>query len=38
MLAHGHLLRNDLLALRQCNKSSAAAVQRSIQDDERFEK
>ena len=32
------LPRNDLLALRQCNKSSAAAVQRSIQDDERFEK
>ena len=32
------LPRNDLLAKRQCNKSSAAAVQRSIQDDERFAK
>ena len=32
------LPRNDLLAKRQCNKSSAAAVQRSIQDDDRFEK
>ena len=32
------LPRNDLLALRQCNKSSAAAVQRSIQGDDRFEK
>ena len=32
------LPRNDLLALRQCNKSSAAAVQRSIQDDDRFQK
>ena len=32
------LPRNDLLAKRQCNKSSAAAVQRSIQDDDRFAK
>ena len=32
------LPRNDLLAKRQCNKSSATAVQRSIQDDERFAK
>ena len=32
------LPRNDLLALRQCNKSASAAVQRSIQDDDRFEK
>ena len=33
-----YLPRNDLLALRQCNKSSSAAVQRSIQTDERFAK
>ena len=32
------LPRNDLLAKRQCNKSSATAVQRSIQDDDRFAK
>ena len=32
------LPRNDLLALRQCNKSASAAVQRSIQDDDRFKK
>ena len=35
---HGTLLPRDLLALRPCNKSSAAAVQRSIQGDDRFEK
>ena len=32
------LPRNDLLALRQCNKAAGAAVQRSIQDDDRFKK
>ena len=32
------LPRNDLLALRQCNKSCAAAVQRSIQGNDRFAK
>ena len=32
------LPRNDLLAKRQCNKSSAAAVQRSIQGNDRFAK
>ena len=32
------LPRNDLLSKRQCNKSCAAAVQRSIQDDDRFAK
>ena len=32
------LPRNDLLALRQCNKSSSAAVHRSVQDDDRFAK
>ena len=30
------LLRNDLLALRLCNKPSSTAVQRSTQDDDRF--
>ena len=33
-----YLPRNDLLALRQCNKSSSAAVHRSIQTDDRFAK
>ena len=32
------LPRNDLLALRQCNKSCASAVQRSIQGNDRFAK
>ena len=32
------LPRNDLLAFRQCNNSSAAAVQRSIGEDDRFAK